>query len=53
MPAQILKSPEEIALLLATRPMRTGKPLNTVQERVLFRVECALWIQEALKSAGV
>lgn len=51
MPAAILKSPEEIALLLATRPLRTGKPLNQVQERVLFRVECALWIAEALKGA--
>lgn len=51
MPAAILKSPAEIALLLATRPMRTGRPLNQVQERVLFRVELSMWIAEAVKGA--
>lgn len=48
MPNAIKKSNEEIALLLATRPMRTGRPLNEVQSRVLVRVEIALWISDAL-----
>jgi hypothetical protein len=49
MPKAILKSNEEIALLLATRPMRTGQPLNAVQARVLARLEIAIWIADALR----
>ncbi len=49
MPDAIKKPLPEVALLLATRPLRTGKPLNAVQQAVLFRVEVSMWISEAIK----
>lgn len=50
MPSRIKRSPEEIALLLTMRPGKTSEA-RSVSERVLFRVECAMWIAEALKEA--
>lgn len=47
MPSRIKQSNEAIALLLSIRPGKTPVA-RAVSERVLFRVECAMWI-EALK----
>lgn len=48
MPASIRKSPEEIALLLTLRPGRTDAA-RKLSERVLFRLECSMWIRDAAK----
>lgn len=48
MPSRIKLSPLEIATFLVTIPTRAKRPLNRAEERVLFRVECAMWI-ESLK----
>ena len=48
MPTQIMKPLHEIALLLTLRPARTEAG-RRVQEHVLFRVECAMWINAEIK----
>lgn len=45
----ILKPLDKVALLLTLVPARTEAG-RKVQERVLFRVEVAMWIESALKS---
>jgi hypothetical protein len=40
---------EKVAVLLLTNPARTVRG-REVQAKVLFRVECALWIEQALLS---
>ncbi len=50
MPANIAKPLAEVALILVMRPARTPKGA-AVQAAVLFRVECAMWIQQALASS--
>jgi hypothetical protein len=42
-------SAEKIAVLLMTKPARTARG-REVQAKVLFKVECALWIAQALVS---
>jgi len=48
MPKQILKSLDEVALILTLRPAFTERG-RQVQERALFRVECQMWISEIVK----
>lgn len=50
MPKAILKPAHEIALILATRPMRTGKQLNAVQARVLRNLEAQMMIADLIES---
>lgn len=49
MPNAIKKPLADVAMMLMTRTMRTGKPLNQVQQTVLFRIELTMWIEEAIK----
>ncbi len=48
MPTRILKTPEEIAMLLIMRPARTARG-REVQAAVLARVEIAMAIQQELR----
>lgn len=48
MPTSILKPLHEVALLLTLKSAKTEKG-RKVQERVLFRVECAMWINAEIK----
>lgn len=48
MPTQILKPLHEVALLLTLKSAKSDAG-RKVQEHVLFRVECAMWISAEIK----
>jgi hypothetical protein len=51
MPDAIKKPAHEVALLLTLRRSRTEAG-QRVQEHVLFRVECDMWINSAINEAS-
>jgi len=48
MPDAIKKPAHEVALILTMRHAKTDRG-REVQAAVLFRVECSMWIAEAIK----
>ena len=51
MPKSIQMKPEHVALLLTVRHARTEKG-RAIQAVVLFRVECAMWIDSAIQEGA-